>query len=244
MNRRAAALVVGAAVVLAVLAVVWWSAAGRRDVHRLHEGVEDVGPAGGRLPLDELARGLLVLQRGLLHAPLPDRHADVVDDDVEVRVLGQRGERLEQLAARGFDARRLLAALAVERERHAAGEVDAEHEPLGARADAVEVDVARGLRRYGMAVDIALDGEDGLEKAMVNDYDVVVLDRDLPGRHGDDVCKELRAEGRRAGIIMTDFLLFLLGTVITMVTTTAVLLVGRSEAQDPALNRPPESDGR
>lgn len=62
--------------------------------------------------------------------------------------------------------------------------------------------VARGLRRYGMAVDIALDGEDGLEKAMVNDYDVVVLDRDLPGRHGDDVCKELRAEGRRAGIIM------------------------------------------
>ncbi|UCG41627.1 MAG: response regulator, partial [Acidimicrobiia bacterium] len=62
--------------------------------------------------------------------------------------------------------------------------------------------VARGLRRYGMAVDIALDGDDGLEKAMVNDYDVVVLDRDLPGRHGDDVCKELRAEGRRAGIIM------------------------------------------
>ena len=62
--------------------------------------------------------------------------------------------------------------------------------------------VARGLRRYGMAVDIALDGDDGLMKAMVNDYDVVVLDRDLPGRHGDDVCRRLRSEGRRAGIIM------------------------------------------
>ncbi len=62
--------------------------------------------------------------------------------------------------------------------------------------------VARGLGRYGMAVDVALDGEDGLLKAMVNDYDVVVLDRDLPGRHGDDVCRRIRAEGRRAGILM------------------------------------------
>lgn len=62
--------------------------------------------------------------------------------------------------------------------------------------------VARGLGRYGMAVDVAFDGEDGLLKAMVNDYDVVVLDRDLPGRHGDDVCRRIRAEGRRAGILM------------------------------------------
>lgn len=62
--------------------------------------------------------------------------------------------------------------------------------------------VARGLGRYGMAVDVSLDGNDGLLKAMANDYDVVVLDRDLPGRHGDDVCRRIRAEGRRAGIIM------------------------------------------
>jgi DNA-binding response OmpR family regulator len=62
--------------------------------------------------------------------------------------------------------------------------------------------IARGLRRYGMAVDIALDGEDGLEKATVNDYDVVVLDRDLPVRHGDEVCRQLRLDGRRAGVIM------------------------------------------
>jgi DNA-binding response OmpR family regulator len=62
--------------------------------------------------------------------------------------------------------------------------------------------IARGLRRYGMAVDVALDGEDGLEKASVNDYDVIVLDRDLPGLHGDEVCRQLRLEGRRAGMIM------------------------------------------
>lgn len=62
--------------------------------------------------------------------------------------------------------------------------------------------VARGLRRYGMAVDVSLDGNDGLLKAMANDYDIVVLDRDLPGRHGDDVCRRIRAEGKRAGIIM------------------------------------------
>ena len=55
--------------------------------------------------------------------------------------------------------------------------------------------VAAGLRREGMAVDIALDGSAALEHAAVNRYDVVVLDRDLPGVHGDDVC---RALGRRA----------------------------------------------
>lgn len=62
--------------------------------------------------------------------------------------------------------------------------------------------IARGLRRYGMAVDVALDGEDGLDKALVNDYDVVILDRDLPGMHGDDVCRRLRTLDRRAGVIM------------------------------------------
>lgn len=49
--------------------------------------------------------------------------------------------------------------------------------------------IARGPRRRGMAVDLAHDGDDGLLKPAVYDYDVVVLDRDLPGRHGDDVCR-------------------------------------------------------
>jgi DNA-binding response OmpR family regulator len=55
--------------------------------------------------------------------------------------------------------------------------------------------LARGLRREGMAVDVAGDGRSALQKADVNSYDVVVLDRDLPVMHGDDVCREL--VGRR-----------------------------------------------
>ncbi|HET6686189.1 MAG TPA: response regulator transcription factor [Jiangellaceae bacterium] len=56
-------------------------------------------------------------------------------------------------------------------------------------ADAVAV----GLRREAIAVDVAYDGSAGLERLSVNDYDVVVLDRDLPSVHGDDVCRELVA---------------------------------------------------
>jgi DNA-binding response OmpR family regulator len=62
--------------------------------------------------------------------------------------------------------------------------------------------IARGLRREGMAVDTAHDGELGLEKAMVTRYDVVVLDRDLPGRSGDDVCRRLAAEGSLTRVLM------------------------------------------
>ena len=62
--------------------------------------------------------------------------------------------------------------------------------------------VARGLRREGMAVDIAHDGDTGLEKAMVTRYDVLVLDRDLPGRSGDDVCRYLTAEGSLTRVLM------------------------------------------
>ena len=62
--------------------------------------------------------------------------------------------------------------------------------------------VAAGLRREEMAVDIAIDGSGGLDRALTNDYDVVVLDRDLPGMHGDDVCAELIGAGRRSRIIM------------------------------------------
>ncbi len=49
--------------------------------------------------------------------------------------------------------------------------------------------VARGLRAAGLAVDTALDGHEAVEKIGVVDYDVIVLDRDLPGVHGDDICR-------------------------------------------------------
>jgi DNA-binding response OmpR family regulator len=62
--------------------------------------------------------------------------------------------------------------------------------------------IARGLRQQGMAVDTALDGLSGLEKAFVNDYDVVVLDRNLPEMHGDDVCRRLSSSGASARILM------------------------------------------
>ena len=62
--------------------------------------------------------------------------------------------------------------------------------------------IARGLRREGMAVDTAYDGDLGLEKAMVTRYDVLVLDRDLPGRSGDDVCRRLAREGSLTRVLM------------------------------------------
>ncbi len=62
--------------------------------------------------------------------------------------------------------------------------------------------IARGLRREGMAVDTAYDGELGLEKALVTRYDVVVLDRDLPGRSGDDVCRHLARDGGLTRVLM------------------------------------------
>ena len=67
-------------------------------------------------------------------------------------------------------------------------------------ADAVGV----GLRREQMAVDVAYDGAAGLERALFAGvvYDVVVLDRDLPRRHGDDVCAELMAARCRSRVLM------------------------------------------
>jgi len=62
--------------------------------------------------------------------------------------------------------------------------------------------IAVGLRREGMAVDIASDGEAALGHARREDYDVIVLDRDLPKVHGDDVCKALVARGGRARVLM------------------------------------------
>ncbi len=62
--------------------------------------------------------------------------------------------------------------------------------------------VAKWLRDDAHAVDVALDGAAALERLAVNDYDVVVLDRDLPVVHGDDVCRRIAAEGSDARILM------------------------------------------
>jgi DNA-binding response OmpR family regulator len=62
--------------------------------------------------------------------------------------------------------------------------------------------VATGLRRAQIAVDLAGDGRSGLEKALVTSYDVIVLDRDLPGLHGDEVCRTLVAKGSRSRVLM------------------------------------------
>jgi DNA-binding response OmpR family regulator len=62
--------------------------------------------------------------------------------------------------------------------------------------------VARGLREWSMAVDVARDGSEALLKLGVHEYDVVVLDRDLPGVSGDDVCRRLVDRGERPRIIM------------------------------------------
>jgi DNA-binding response OmpR family regulator len=62
--------------------------------------------------------------------------------------------------------------------------------------------IAEGLRRYAMAVDVAYDGEAALERATGNDYDVLVLDRDLPIVSGDEVCATLVQSETQTRILM------------------------------------------
>jgi DNA-binding response OmpR family regulator len=62
--------------------------------------------------------------------------------------------------------------------------------------------IATGLRHARIAADVALDGRSGLARALLNDYDVIVLDRDLPGVHGDEICSKLIAEGARSRVLM------------------------------------------
>jgi len=97
----------------------------------------------------------------------------------------------------------------------------AEDEPRVAAA------VARGLRREGMAVDVAPDGPAALFKARVNPYDVVVLDRDLPLVHGDDVCRELAAEQPATKVLM-----------LTAARSTDALVEGLALGADDYLPKP------
>ena len=62
--------------------------------------------------------------------------------------------------------------------------------------------IAVGLRRESMAVDVAYDGDAALERLAVNDYDVLVLDRDLPVVHGDDVCRAVADSGAEVRVLM------------------------------------------
>jgi DNA-binding response OmpR family regulator len=87
--------------------------------------------------------------------------------------------------------------------------------------------VAAGLRREQMAVDVALDGRAGLHRALVYDYDVIVLDRDLPGLHGDDVCRKVVAEECRARVLM-----------LTAAGTTGDLVDGLGLGADDYLAKP------
>jgi DNA-binding response OmpR family regulator len=62
-------------------------------------------------------------------------------------------------------------------------------------------DIAEGLRDHGIAVDVSYDGLDAAAKVNLNPYDVVVLDRDLPGLHGDAICR-LIADGEHPAMIL------------------------------------------
>lgn len=62
--------------------------------------------------------------------------------------------------------------------------------------------LAAGLQRYGMVVDVVLDGDEALARLRSTRYDVVVLDRDLPGTHGDEVCRTLFVERSKTRVLM------------------------------------------
>jgi DNA-binding response OmpR family regulator len=87
--------------------------------------------------------------------------------------------------------------------------------------------VARGLRREGMAVDVAYDGASALDKARLNGYEVVVLDRDLPVLHGDEVCRTLREEDHDSRVLM-----------LTAASGTEDLVDGLSLGADDYLAKP------
>jgi DNA-binding response OmpR family regulator len=73
--------------------------------------------------------------------------------------------------------------------------VEDEHKIAGA--------VKRGLEQESYAVDVAYDGDEGLSNALTDEYDIIVLDRMLPGLlDGADICKEIRANGIRTPVIM------------------------------------------
>ena len=62
--------------------------------------------------------------------------------------------------------------------------------------------VAQGLRKLSMAVDVVYDGDSALERLTVNRYDVAVLDRDMPGRTGDELCRQVVGSGDGTKVLL------------------------------------------
>jgi DNA-binding response OmpR family regulator len=87
--------------------------------------------------------------------------------------------------------------------------------------------IGTGLRREGMAVDVALDGDDALGHLAITRYDVVVLDRDLPGVHGDEICRRLAAGRSPSRILM-----------LTAASTVAARVEGLGLGADDYLPKP------
>ncbi|MDX3071651.1 response regulator transcription factor [Streptomyces sp. NPDC058691] len=87
--------------------------------------------------------------------------------------------------------------------------------------------IAEGLRQEAFAVDVVHDGEAALERLGVNEYDVMVLDRDLPRVHGDEVCRRTAASGADVRMLM-----------LTVSTTVAERVAGLSLGADDYLAKP------
>ncbi|MGW5465482.1 response regulator transcription factor [Streptomyces sp. NPDC003996] len=87
--------------------------------------------------------------------------------------------------------------------------------------------IAEGLRQEAFAVDVAHDGAVALERLAVNAYDVVVLDRDLPRVHGDEICRQLVAAGAHVRILM-----------LTVSVTVADRVAGLGLGADDYLTKP------
>ena len=87
--------------------------------------------------------------------------------------------------------------------------------------------IARGLRREGMAVDVAYDGDSGHEKASITRYDVAVLDRDLPGMSGDELCSQIVSSGELTRVLL-----------LTASSTVADRVDGLSMGADDYLAKP------
>jgi DNA-binding response OmpR family regulator len=87
--------------------------------------------------------------------------------------------------------------------------------------------IGTGLRREGMAVDVVLDGDDALGHLAVTRYDVVVLDRDVPGTHGDEICRRLASGGAGTRILM-----------LTAASTVAARVHGLGLGADDYLPKP------
>lgn len=87
--------------------------------------------------------------------------------------------------------------------------------------------VARGLRREGMAVDVTYDGDSAQEKASITRYDVVVLDRDLPGMPGDQLCREITSTDSVTRVLM-----------LTASTSVSDRVSGLAQGADDYLTKP------